>query len=162
MSKLRESLLLIRNLINWIYDTCRLTSNRDDVHFDSADTDTLNITLRHFKNLQLIACFFPCSGSWRHPLPSVQRGVALKIPCPTLVRPTLRITGESWKGATYLGTDVRYVKTLVTVSSGTSLNRELSGKVIIQALSFPRPPGMKTRMLPWMCFLGGQHQQPGA
>lgn len=65
------------------------------------------------------------------------------------------ITGRSQKRATYLGTDVRYVKTLDTISSGTSLKLALSGRVIIQDLSFPRPPGKKTRMLPWVCFQGG-------
>lgn len=63
-------------------------------------------------------------------------------------------------GATYLGTDVRYVKTLDTTSSGTSLKRALSGRVIIQALSFPRPPRMKTQMLPWVSFPGGPEAKP--
>lgn len=36
------------------------------------------------------------------------------------------------------------------MSSGTSLKRELSGKVMIQALSFPRPPGRKTRVPLWV------------
>lgn len=60
----------------------------------------------------------------------------------------------------YLGTEVRYVRTLDTFSSGTSLKPALSGRVIIQALSFPFPPGQKTGMLPWPCFEQGQQQSP--
>lgn len=145
---LKESLLLIRNLINWTDDTCRLASNKDDVHFLSAATGTLNTTPGHRKSLRLIACLLPCPRSWRHP--SCPR-TALSWRYCTWPRSDWHCPSqERQKAATYLGTDVRYVKTLVTTSSGTSLKRELSGKVMIQALSFPRPPGRKTRVLLWV------------
>lgn len=101
---------------------------------------------------------------WKGLLPSLCALIPhMALPWRSQAGPTaLPTTDRSCQGASYLGTDVRYVRTLDTFSSGTSLKRALSGRVMIQALSFPLPPGKRQGCFPGPAFGEAQQQSPGA